>query len=133
MAAGKLEATPADSAMARNGAGDRRCQGQLRPFLDSMGALRKSLAVGLSYREYLRELREVRAAYDGIRAERLEIGCLLAAGTPGERALNRYIEAANTWGDCLSTASCSTESIEPRLQRKWAIASDLLTFAQSGL
>ncbi len=97
-----------------------------------MDALREGLVVGMSYEEYLDELREVKIAYDGIQADRVPVGCLVAAGGPGERALNRYIDAANTWGDCLATASCRTESIEPKLQRGWALASDLLSAAQSG-
>jgi hypothetical protein len=96
-----------------------------------MDALRKKLAVGLSYEGYLHDVREARFVNDRIRADRLAIGCLTTVGTPAERALNRYIGAANTWGDCLAAASCDTESIEPRLQRSWARASDLLTEAQT--
>lgn len=110
-----------------------RCRSQLRPFLSSMDALRRNLVVGLTYEGYLDELREVRGAYDPIRAGRLAVGCLLAAAGPGERALNRYIDAANIWGDCLTTAACETESIEPGLRRRWTLASDLLSSAQSGL
>ena len=112
---------------------DARCRAQLRPFLDSMDALREDLAVGLSYEDYLDELREARKAYSRIRADRLPVGCLLVAAGAAERALNRYIDAANVWGDCLSTAVCETEAIEPKLQRRWALASDLLTSARSGL
>lgn len=128
------QATPAPSGaepVARSPA-DARCRGQLRPFLGSMDALREDLAVGLSYEGYLDELGEVRDAYDRIHADRIPVDCLLVAASPGERALNRYIDAANTWGDCLATAACETESIEPELQRRWALASDLLSAAQSG-
>jgi hypothetical protein len=110
-----------------------RCRSQLRPFLSSMDALRKNLVVGLTYEGYLDELREVKGAYDPIRVGRLAVGCLLVAAGPGERALNRYIDAANIWGDCLATAACETESIEPKLRRRWTLASDLLSSAQSGL
>jgi hypothetical protein len=109
------------------------CRAQLRPFLGSMDALREDLAVGLSYEGYLDELEGVRDAYDRIRAGRLPVGCLLAAAGPGEQALNRYMDAANVWGNCLATAACETESVEPELQRRWAFASDLLSSAQSGL
>jgi len=109
------------------------CRGQLRTFLGSMDALREDLAVGLSYEGYLDELERVRDAYDRVRAGRLPVGCLLTAAGPGERALNRYIDAANVWGDCLATTACETESIESDLQRRWAFASDLLSSAQSGL
>ncbi len=132
---GPRQATAAPSGagpVARSSA-NARCRGQLQPFLGSMDALREDLAVGLSYVGYLDELREAREAYGRIRADRLPVGCLLVAAGAGERALNRYIDAANVWGDCLATAACETEAIEPGLQRRWALASDLLTSAQSGL
>jgi hypothetical protein len=129
---GQATAAPSGAGPVARSSADARCRAQLRPFLGSMDALREDLAVGLSYEGYLEELREAREAYGRIRADRLPVGCLLVAGA-GERALNRYIDAANVWGDCLATAACETEAIEPRLQRRWALASDLLTSAQSGL
>ena len=106
---------------------------QLRPFLGSMAKLRDALARGLSYDDYLREVQGVRAVYARIDADKLYAGCLLASGGPAERAFNLYIDATNTWGDCLATVSCSTRSIEPKLQRKWARAAHQLTIAQRGL
>jgi hypothetical protein len=97
-----------------------------------MDALRRKLAVGLTYEQYMAELRGVRGAYRAIPAERIRLGCLLTAGTPSERALNLYIEAGNAWGECLATVSCSPESVEPRLQRLWARAAGLLSAARSG-
>ena len=98
-----------------------------------MEALRRKLAVGLTYQQYRRELEGVRGAYEAIPAKRVGLGCLLAAGGAGERALNRYIVAANAWGECLATASCELETVEPRLQRQWDRASGLLSSAQAGL
>jgi hypothetical protein len=120
---------PGPVALAASHAGCR----QLRTFLDSMDSLRESLAAGLSYEDYLAQLRGVTAAYDEIETDRLPVACLLLAGGPGERALNRYIGAANEWGECLTAAACEIESIEPKLQRRWALASDLLSSAQAGL
>ena len=105
----------------------------LRPFVDSMAKLRTDLARGLSYDDYLREVQRVRAVYARIAAGKLTAGCLLAAGGPAERALNLYIDATNTWGDCLATVSCSTRTVEPKLQRKWALAAHQVTVAQQGL
>jgi hypothetical protein len=136
-ACGDERTVAADRTVASSGAkaptGDKRCLGQLRTFIDSMDALRDRLAVGLNYEDYLHEVRAVKGVYDGIPVDRLTIGCLAVVGTPGERALNRYLDAANTWGNCLATASCETESIEAKLQRKWALASDQLSSAQRGL
>lgn len=106
---------------------------RLRPFLGSMARLRDDLARGLSYDDYLREVQGVRAVYARLDAGKLTAGCLLASGGPAERALNLYIDATNAWGDCLATVSCDTHSVEPKLQRKWALAARQLTFAQQGL
>jgi hypothetical protein len=109
------------------------CRSQLRPFVVALAGLRTDLAAGLSYDQYLGELRGARAAYRRIRADRLQLGCLVVAGAPAERAVDRYIEAANAWGRCLATAVCETASVEPRLQREWARASKLLSAAQAGI
>src|SRR4051812_49729058 len=68
-----------------------------------------------------------------IDARRLSAGCLLASGGPAERALNLYIDVINTWGDCLATVSCKTRTVEPKLQRKWALAAHQVTIAWQGL
>jgi len=109
------------------------CAAELHGLLGTMDALRRKLAAGLSYDQYLDEVRELKAVYGDIGADQVALGCLLAVGAPAERALNRYIGAANTWGNCLATVSCSTESVEPKLQHRWALASDLLSSAQKGL
>jgi hypothetical protein len=108
------------------------CRGQLHDFLGSMDVLRTRLARGLSYDQYLAEVKAVRHSYDRIDAHRLGLDCLLAAGGSGERAFNLYLDAANAWGDCLATVTCDTASVEPSLQRKWALASTRLSAAQRG-
>jgi len=109
------------------------CRRQLRGFLGAMARLRDGLARGLSYDDYLGGVRRTRTAYSRIHAAKLPAGCLIASAGPAERAFNLYIDAANAWGDCLATVSCNTHSIEPRLQRKWALASHSLSLAQRGL
>jgi hypothetical protein len=106
---------------------------QLRPLVGSMASLRDDLARGLSYDDYLREVQRLRSVYARIEADKLSAGCLLVAGGPAERALNLYIDATNTWGDCLATVSCNTRTVEPKLQRKWALAAHQVTTAQQGL
>jgi hypothetical protein len=120
-------APPSHTATTRNS-----CR-QLRPFLGSMTKLRDDLARGLSYDDYLREVQSVRSVYARIDADKLTAGCLLASGGSAERALNLYIDATNTWGACLATVSCNTRSVEPKLQRKWALAAHQLASAQQGL
>jgi hypothetical protein len=98
-----------------------------------MDALRRRLAVGVSYDQYANEVEAVRASYRRIPVPQLRFACLQAAATPGEQAFNQYIDAANEWGDCVGEAGCDAASVEPALQRRWRIASHLVTEAHHGL
>jgi hypothetical protein len=109
------------------------CQVQLGSFVASMDSLRRRLAVGLTFDQYLAEVRGIRSTYRKIPTERVEIDCLAAVGTPAEKAFNRYIEAVNDWGGCVSEAGCSSETVEPVLQRRWRIASHFLSEADADL
>jgi hypothetical protein len=106
------------------------CRRQVGGFLKSMTALRGNLAVGLSYEQYAAAMHGVRAAYDKVPVERLTLDCLSATGAPAERALNKYTDAANAWGECLAEAGCTTASIEHALQRKWRVAAHYLSEAE---
>jgi hypothetical protein len=109
------------------------CQVQLGHFVDSMNTLRRRLVVGLDYQQYVVAMKKVRGEYEGVPADEVELGCLRAAGTAAERGLNLYIEANNTWTDCVETAGCESASIEGALQAKWKEASEYLSKAQRGL
>jgi hypothetical protein len=109
------------------------CQSQLGSFVASMDSLRRRLAVGVTFDQYAAEVRGIRATYLEIPVERVEIDCLDAVATPAERAFNRYVEAANDWGECVSEAGCGSETVEPVLQRGWRIASHFLSEADDGL
>ena len=109
------------------------CQSQLGSFVGSMDGLRRRLAVGVTYDQYVAEVRGIRSTYGEIPTEKLQIDCLTAVAAAGEKAFNRYIEAANDWGECVSELGCGSAEIEPVLQRRWRIASHFLSEAQDGL
>lgn len=109
------------------------CQSQLGSFVGSMDGLRRRLAVGLTYDQYVAEVRGIRSTYGEIPTRKLQVGCLTAVADPGEKAFNRYIEAANDWGECVSEVGCGSAEIEPVLQRRWRIASHFLSEAEDGL
>ncbi|MFL5873362.1 MAG: hypothetical protein ACJ75T_07820 [Solirubrobacterales bacterium] len=109
------------------------CQSQLGGFVGSMDGLRRRLAVGVTYDQYVAEVRGIRSAYGEIPTRELQIDCLALVAAPSEKAFNRYIEGANDWGECVSEAGCGTEAIEPVLQRRWRIASHFLSEARDGL
>lgn len=109
------------------------CQSQLGGFVGSMDSLRRRLAVGVTYDQYVNEVHAIRSTYDRIPTGEVEINCLGAVGTPAERAFNRYIAAANDWGECVSELGCESGTVEPVLQRRWRIAAHLLAEAREGL
>jgi hypothetical protein len=109
------------------------CQSQLGGFVGSMDGLRRRLAVGVTYDQYVAEVRGIRSTYGGLPTGKLRIDCLTAVAAPGEKAFNRYIEAANDWGECVSELGCGSTEIEPILQRRWRIASHFLSEAEDGL
>jgi hypothetical protein len=104
-----------------------RCR--LGPFLHSLDLLEERLAAGLSYEQYFAEVKGAKTVYKAIAVDELELPCLAGVGTPAEKALNKYIEAANVWRACRADVSCGTYTIEPRLQREWRVASHYLAEA----
>jgi len=121
---------PTATADAERPASRASCESRLAGFIGSLANLRGNLSRGLSYTEYLPEIRSVRVSYRAINPSELDATCLLLAGGPAEQAFNLYIDAANAWGECLTTAGCTTASIEVKLQREWARASNALSKAQ---
>ncbi|HEX6152816.1 MAG TPA: hypothetical protein VFZ19_04755 [Solirubrobacterales bacterium] len=117
----------------RRAPGGERCQSQLGSFVGSMDGLRRRLAVGVTYDQYVAEVRGIRSTYGEIPTRELQIDCLTLVATPAEKAFNRYIEGANDWGECVSELGCATTTIEPVLQRRWRVASHFLSEAQDGL
>jgi predicted small lipoprotein YifL len=117
----------------RPAAPNGRCQTQVGAFLGAMEVLRRNLVVGLSYEQYVAEMKTIRRAYEAIPTDRVALGCLQAAGTPGESGLNQYIAAGNAWTGCVETPGCESASIEAELQRHWRTASRELSKAQLGL
>lgn len=137
--AGGTGATGAASSASKAAAGlgtrreTARCRHALGDFLDATESLDNLVAVGVDYESHLSAVNHVRAAYAEVEADELPLPCLAAVAAPAEQALNAYIDAANTWGECLADASCEDESVEPELQRLWARARAQIASAQHGL
>lgn len=138
-AASKPETDPSASLSAKTKAKLRaasaggRCAGQLGGLLEAMEKLRGQLVAGLAYEPYVGAVKKIVVAYDELPADEIALGCLRAAGTPTEKALNRYIAAGNTWTNCVEVPSCEAASIEADLQAKWHQASEYLSKAQRGV
>jgi hypothetical protein len=132
-AAGTTTAAKGDGNTRHRAAAGSLCQSQLGGFVGSMDSLRRRLAVGVTYDQYVNEVHAIRSTYDRIPSGEVELDCLGAVGAPAEKAFNRYIEAANDWGDCVSELGCESGTVEPVLQRHWRIAAHFLAEAREGL
>jgi hypothetical protein len=118
----------------RGGGGtDPRCLNQLGGLLGSLDRLRDQLVAGVTYEQYVAELNDVRAAYAKLPLKRLGLDCLSRVGTTAERSLNRHIEAAEIWSECVEVPGCQSSSVEAKLQRKWRQGSSLLSRAERRL
>lgn len=58
---------------------------------------------------------------------------MVGVATPAERALNRYIAAVNTWGECVEVPGCRAESVEAQLQDEWRYATNFVLAARARL
>ena len=109
------------------------CSPKLGTFVDAMEGLRRGLEVGLSYEQYAGEVESIQGLYERIPIAKLSLACLAKAGTPSERAFDRYVGAANTWNACAAKPECGSAQIEAPLQKEWRVAAHLLGEAKRGL
>jgi len=125
----KVESPPPRETKARSSA----CAGHLNGFLDQLEHLRRNLAIGVSYEQYVAELGTVRRSYEAVPVADLDLACLSGAAASAESAFDGYLAAANTWGDCVSDAGCETAALEPELQHLWRLAANQLAAARQAL
>jgi len=109
------------------------CASHLRGFLAGLEHLRRSLAIGVSYEQYVSELGTVRKSYEQVPVGQLDLACVTGPAKGAEESFDGYLAAANTWGDCISEAGCETAELEPKLQRKWRAAAKQLAAAKQAL
>lgn len=109
------------------------CEEQLEELNTTLTDLKSELTVGMSFSDYSRTVREASVAYGRIDVAELSDDCRTEVGIPLEDAFNRHIKAEDLWGDCIDDYTCDTDSIDPRLQRLWGQASDLMSDAKDGI
>lgn len=111
----------------------KQCTGQVGDLVKALTNLDADLDVGINEGDYMAAVRDVSKAYGEIDVDTLSPGCLKAS-VPLENAFNAYNAAAQTWDNCLWTEDdCTTDSIQPTLQAKWAKASSQITTAKTRL
>jgi hypothetical protein len=109
-----------------------RCQLDTEEFLDALRELDSRLEVGVQLASYLELVGDAQAAFDRMTAG-VSDDCREQVGIPGAHALNAHIVAGATWNRCIQRVGCDLKSIDPKLQKKWSLASRKLAEAESGL
>ena len=98
-----------------------------------MDGLRRRLAVGVTYDQYVAEVRGIRSTYGEIPTEKLQIDCLTAVATPARRPSTATSKPPTTGANASPSRLRLGNEIEPVLQRRWRIASHFLSEAEDGL
>ena len=109
------------------------CPETVTSFVDSLRDLDSRLGVGLNFAAYSEKVGDAKVVYDRINVSAISAGCLQQVAVPAESALNEYIDAYNTWNDCITNIDCANDSITPGLQSHWADAADLIAKAVGAL
>lgn len=109
------------------------CPDEMVEFVEALQDLDSRLNVGLNFQAYSERVGDARVAYDRIDIDELGSGCVEHVGAPAEDAMNAYIDAYNTWNDCIGDIDCDNDSITPDLQAEWADATELVQGASDGL
>ena len=110
-----------------------KCNRDMSALLAALSDLDSRLGVGLTQSDYNGKVGDVKVAYDKINVSSLDKACVNDVGVHLENALNSYIEADKKWGNCITNTYCSTDSITPDLQAKWADATSEIQAARDGL
>jgi hypothetical protein len=111
------------------------CRKRLGPLQRKLETLGSRLAVGLNFERYGTAVADARVVYDRIDFEELsEVpDCVFEVGISLERALNQFARAHGTWAACFEDWDCDMDSIDPKLQEKWASAGRSLEKARDNL
>jgi hypothetical protein len=110
-----------------------QCQQQVGGLLSALEDLDSRLGgVGLSEQDYLVRVGNISAAYGQTPIKELSPTCVLNVGINAESAMNAYVDAGDTWSNCITDLSCNVDGITPQLQAQWAKATGLIDKAKQG-
>lgn len=117
-----------------NQAAYEACADEMSPLLDDLSTLDARLDVGLDLDEYSDLLGNASVSYDAMDIDAPEPDCISDVGVPLENALNRYIDIASTWNDCIwEDTYCTMDDIDAEMQLAWKRSSRLIEKASANL
>jgi hypothetical protein len=103
------------------------CPQAVLDLVDSLNDLNSRLTVGLKQDDYNDRVGDAKVTYDKLNVDDIDAVCATRVAVKAESALNAYIDANNTWNDCIVDPACDGgDPLTKKLQKKWSEASDLL-------
>lgn len=107
---------------------DQECADRIKPLYDKLHDLDGRMDVGLTRPDYNNRLGDIRVVYnDVVDAGTIPSGACFDSAKKLEDALNQYITANGTWGDCIADVNCTVDTDAlPKMRLNWSRASDLL-------
>jgi hypothetical protein len=124
---GPSEAQKKAAAAARvDASAAQACETATSDLAASLDSLHEGLSTsgGMTFSDYSSKVDSASTAYDSAGTSNLSPRCHDQVAEQFRLALNNYIDANNTWKDCLNNFYCSTSSIDPQLQDHWSSATD---------
>jgi hypothetical protein len=104
-----------------------RCQHQLKPLAGRLDGLRAHLIAEPGYRQYVGAVRNLRLTYAKTPFAQSDIHCLRGPARTAEKAVNRYVRAANLWTRCQADPRCDLQVAKTAIAREWWAAGLTIT------
>lgn len=110
------------------------CVDEMSPLHEDLSTLDARLDVGLDLDEYSDLLGNASVSYDAMDIDAPQPDCISDVGVPLENALNKYIDIASTWNDCIwEDTYCTMDDIDAKMQLAWMRSSRLIEKASDAL
>ena len=111
------------------------CDELVSDFREKLEDLNSRLGVGIKPDDYSNRVGDIRVAYDKVEWDDTpNVYCLQKVGVPLETAMNDFVKAGATWGDCISDFDCDVEKDKlPGMQKKWTHAGKMIEKSNAAL
>lgn len=111
-----------------------KCQAAVEPLLDELQELESRLGVGMNFDKYSTRVSDLKVVYDDAALGDLkDLDCLQEVALPAEKAVQQYLRAYRVWQRCFEAIDCETDSVTPRVQKRWSKAAVYTTLAKSSI
>ena len=137
--AAQQRADKAQERKAKQTAVFKECSSMLGDFDDSLSSINSRLSVGLPFVDYSKAVGDATVSHDAVVKKATAAGgisddCIIKVATPLENALKAYVNAYNTWNDCIGEDYCTFDGDTlAKAQKAWTRADTLVTKGETAL